>query len=96
MNDILTMLKSLNRPRLLVRAARHGLMEYNRERHLARLIKDTALPGPGQAIMTLMNQETLLEQKRKTGDASYSALRHIEVLIALMAEAKLLAARTSS
>ncbi|AML52716.1 MULTISPECIES: DUF6477 family protein [Falsihalocynthiibacter] len=95
MNDILTMLKMLNRPRLLVRAARHGLSEYNRDRHLPRLIKDARLPGPGQAVITLMSEEQILEEKRKLGDASYSVMLHIEMLVALMGEAKLLAVRTA-
>lgn len=69
MNDILSMLKMLNRPRLLIRAARHGLGEYNRDRHLSRLIEDARLPGPGQAIITLMGEEKNLEEKRKMGDA---------------------------
>ena len=95
MNDILSMLKMLNRPRLLVRAARHGLSEYNRDRHLTRILKDVRLPGPGQAVITLMSEEQILEEKRKLGDASYSVLHHIDVLIALMGEAKLLAVRTA-
>lgn len=95
MNDILSMLKMLNRPRLLVRAARYGLSEYNKDRHLSRLIKDARLPSPGQAVITLMSEEQILEEKRKLGDASYSVMSHIEVLVALMGEAKLLAARTA-
>lgn len=93
MNDILSMLKMLNRPRLLIRAARHGLSEYNRDRHLSRLIKDTCIPSPGQAIITLMGEEKILEDKRKLGDASYSVMKHIEVLVALMGEARLLSSK---
>lgn len=95
MNDILSMLKMLNRPRLLIRAARHGLNEYNRDRHLTRLIKDARLPGPGQAVVTLMGEEKILEEKRKLGDASYSVMKHIEVLVALMGEARLLASKVA-
>ncbi len=97
MQDILTMLKQLNRPRLLIRAARFGQKDYRRERDLRRILKTSAAPaGPGRAIVELIGVETQHEDKRKTGDASYSIARHIEVLIALMAEAKFLEARQSA
>jgi hypothetical protein len=37
-----------------------------------------------------MNEEKQMEAIRTTGDAAYSIARHIEVLIALMAEVRLL------
>jgi len=92
MNDLMTMLKSLHRPRLLVRAARFGLADYSRERDLRRIMKESGLPSPGRALMSLMSEERHLEDKRKTGDAAYSIARHVEILIALMAEARLLRA----
>ena len=90
MTDLLTMLKHLHRPRLLIRAARFGVEDYSRTRDLPRLIKCTGLPGPARAITALMNEEGYLEEKRQTGDADYSIARHIELLIALMGEARLL------
>jgi len=38
MQDIMSMLNALHRPRLLIRAARAGAIEYNRDRHLQRLL----------------------------------------------------------
>lgn len=88
MNDIQSMLQMLHRPKILIRAARHGLVDYNRNRDLRRLLKTDTAPSTGQAIMALLNEEKSLESKRKTGEASYSVMRHIEVLVALMREAQ--------
>ncbi len=88
MTDCRTMLASLRRPRLLMRAARFGLGEYRRERDLRRCV-----PGhtsPEDTVFSLMSVEARLEATRVTGDAGYSIARHIEVLIALLAEAQFL------
>lgn len=92
MKDALTVLRALRRPRLLIRAARLGLTEYRRERDLARLVNSARLPAPAQALARLLDQEERLEETRRAGDASYSISRHVDVLIALMAEARLLPA----
>ena len=94
MIDPLELLQSLRRPRLLVRAARHGLADYNRDRSLRRLLPDQALPGPGQAFEKLAEREALMNETRREGAAAYSAARHIEVLVALMVEARLAVQRT--
>lgn len=83
-------LKPLRRPRLLVRAARLGLIEYNRDRDLKKLIKSNATPNPANAVAALMQQESWLEGCRKSGDGSYSIARHVAVLAALMSELRLL------
>jgi hypothetical protein len=44
---------------------------------------DTILP-------TLLAEEARLEHSRKNGDLTYPVVRHIEVLVALMAEVNLL------
>jgi len=93
MSDPLTVLKALRRPRLLIRAARLGLSDYRRERDLVRLVNSPALPSPAQALHRLLDQEERLEATRRAGDASYSISRHVDVLIALMAEARLLPPR---
>lgn len=89
MTDPVSLLKTLRRPRLLIRAARFGLTEYRRERDLSRLVKGARLPSPVQALNNLMEQEAALEEIRKSGEATYSIARHIEVLVAMMAEARL-------
>ena len=90
MKDITTLLASLRRPRLLIRAARFGLENYNRSRDLKRVIGTTQAPNPSRAIDSLIEKEAQLEATRKQGDATYSVARHVDVLIALMAEARLL------
>ncbi|MES2846422.1 MAG: DUF6477 family protein [Pseudomonadota bacterium] len=88
MTDIRTRTDALRRPRLLIRAARFGLSDYSRDRDLRRLIH--AIPPTEQALPRLMVEEEHLEDTRRAGDAAYSVTRHIEVLIALMAELRLL------
>ena len=90
MIDLSRHIASLRRPRLLIRAARLGVDEYRRERDLTRLMQNTHLPSPERAVSTLLDEEDRLETTRKSGDADYSPLRHVEVLIALIAEARLL------
>ncbi len=86
-----TALNALRRPRLLIRAARFGLTDYNRDRDLKRLMKTSVTPGPAKALDALLAVEAELENTRETGQAAYSVARHIEVLIALMAESRALA-----
>ena len=96
MSDISTLLANLRRPRLLIRAARHGVQDYQRERDLRRLIKANATPSPESALATLFSAEERIEQIRRAGDAGYSIARHVDLLIALMAEARLFQGRASA
>jgi hypothetical protein len=41
-------------------------------------------------VDSLLHEEGRLEENRKRGDAGYSIARHIEVLIALLAESRLI------
>ena len=93
MQDIHTMLASLRRPRLLISAARHGLAHYDRSRVLARIFPGIAVPPPGPAAMKLMELEATHDCARRENDGAYSVARHVEVLIALMGEARLLQER---
>jgi hypothetical protein len=90
MTDINTMLASLRRPSLLIRAARFGLTDYNRTRDLKRVMGTSQGLTPTRVLDGLIEKEARFEETRKKGDAAYSVTRHIEVLIALMAEARLL------
>lgn len=92
MQDILTMLNALQRPRLMMRAARIGAQDYRRAAHLPRLLGYGALPRHGAALMKLMEIEAGMEDQRTGGDASYSLVRHLDVLIAMVAEARVLKA----
>lgn len=86
MTDFRTLLATLSRPRLLVRAARLGIEDYRRDRDLRRLTDQTR---PESALPHLLEKEAVMEATRMAGDASYSVARHVELLIALMAEARL-------
>lgn len=88
MTDFRTKLAELRRPQLLIRAARFGLADYRRDRDLRRLLD--AQPTPDRAVRRLLCEEEALEATRRTGAAGYSVSRHIEILIALMAEVRLL------
>ena len=90
MNDPTGILAKLKRPRMLVRAARFGQDEYQRERDLARLLKCVVLPDPERSVDDLLEQEQQMEATRKAGDAGYSIACHVDLLIALMGEAQLL------
>ena len=92
MQDILTMLSKLHRPRLMMRAARIGAEDYRRARHLPRLLGYGSLPRPAAAVMKLVEMEAALEDLRAGSDASYDMVRHLDVLIALVAEARVLKA----
>lgn len=90
MSDISTILANLRRPRLLIRAARHGLQDYRRDRDLRRLIDATTPPSPETALAKLFDAEERAEETRRSGDAGYSIAQHVDLLIAMLAEARLL------
>lgn len=93
MTDLLSLLRDLRRPRLLIRAAQFGMAEYRRERDLGRIVRAAQAPGPERALGLLINEERRLETIRQEGCATYSFARHIEVLAAMLAEARLIPRR---
>jgi Family of unknown function (DUF6477) len=90
MTDFRTLLADLRRPRLLIRAARFGVVDYRRDRDLRRLINASPRATPETALPQLFSAEEQLEKTRRAGDATYSISQHIELLIAMIAEARLL------
>lgn len=88
MTDFELILATLRRPRLLIRAAHHGLADYNRNRDLRRLLSGQA-PGPREAVARLIDEERVLEDARQEGGATYSVARHVDVMIAILAEMRL-------
>lgn len=90
MSNIEDALSALRRPRLLIKAARLGLDCYNRRSALRRLLPDGHVPTPSKALECLIKAEAEVNHERENGAASYSAMRHIELLAAMMAEARLL------
>lgn len=90
MQDVLSMLQHLQRPKLMMRAARIGAEDYRRTAHLPRLLGYGSLPRHSAALIKLMQIEAELEESRIQNDASYSLVRHVDVLIALVGEARVL------
>lgn len=80
----------LRRPRLLIRAARFGLMDFRRERDLRRILGEGMVPTGAVTMGRLLDLEEMLDEMRRTGNAAYRPARHVEVLIAVMAEARLM------
>lgn len=96
MKDILGLVDGLKRPRLLIRTARLGAEDYKRETHLQRLLGYGRLPRTGDALFQLLEQETAVNEQRKSGDAGYSLTRHLDLLIAMVGEARILRASQQS
>jgi len=92
MTDLLTLLDRRRRPPLLIRAARIGVTDYRRETALRRHLNGARPPGHDAALGALMEIEEEQEQARRTRAAGYSPARHVDVLIAVMGEARLLRA----
>lgn len=90
MPNLDAVLSTLRRPKILVRAARHGLSDYDRKRDLARLTGQSPRSSTPTIVENLVAQEEQLEEVRTSGDATYRVARHIELLVALMAECRLL------
>lgn len=89
MTDLSHVLTALRRPKILIRAARAGVVDYRRDRDLKRLLR-TGKPASGErALGTLIAEEGRLEANRTSGEATYSIQRHVAVLTALIAEARM-------
>lgn len=92
MQDIISMLHALRRPPLLMRAARIGAEDYRRDVHLPRLLGYGVLPRHGAALLKLIEIEGDLNAMRTSGNSSYSLIRHVDLLIAMLGEARVLRA----
>ena len=92
MNDLLTKLDTLKRPRLLIRAARIGIDEYRRDVHLRRHLGHGPLPRSGAALARLVELESGVNQQRRERQAGYSSVQHVDLLIAMMGEARIVRA----
>lgn len=90
-SSLLFAIAALRRPRLLIRAARAGQMDYNRSRDLRGLI-DSACQSRAESLLSaLLDEEARLDSARRQGAADYNVMRHVAVTIALMAEARIYA-----
>ena len=92
MQDVISMLHALRRPPLLMRAARIGAEDYRREVHLPRILGYGVLPRHGAALLKLIELEGNLNDQRVNGNTSYSLFKHVDLLIAMLGEARVLRA----
>lgn len=93
--SILDALQRERRPRLLLQAARAGLASYRRDSDLRRVLRLPAAPRPGaQTVAALLELEQSIEARRRrrldTAGEPWRPARHVEVMIALMAESRLM------
>ncbi len=93
MQDLLTQLAQIRRPRLLIRTARIAAQDYRRETLLPRILGYGVLPRTGLALIKLMALERELNEQRTSGDAGYSIATHVEILTAVMGESAMLRAQ---
>ena len=96
MQDIHTRLAALQRPRLMMRAARIGARDYRRLAHLPRLLGYGVLPRHTEALLRLLDMEAEQENLRAAADAGHSLMRQIDLLIAIVGEARDLRAAQGS
>lgn len=89
-------LMRLRRPRGLIGAARIGMAGYDRRRALPRLLRQPDLPGPRAALARLLALEAECETARREGRADHDVLRHLDLMIAALAEGRALALAEAS
>ena len=79
-----TQLNTLQRPKLLIRAARAGMLGFKMERDLRGIKSVSESMDPQQMFDLLLQQEHHLNEERVACDATYNVRKHIRVLTALM------------
>ena len=88
MQDLVSRLKTLSRPRLLSRAARIGATGYSRHRDLRRILGPVLPVRHGLILVRLLDIEAEQDAARVARNPGYSLVRHVEVLIAIAAESR--------
>ena len=96
MSTVVSEIDTILRPQLLVGAARCGLTHYHRANDLPRILGRTSAPPPGRALDVLVQEEAEMDGARRRGPAAYAITDHIEVLTALLAEARIAQGRPRS
>lgn len=96
MQDLIGMITTLRRPRLLNEAAQYGARRYCRGAMLARLLGVQDPPRHGVAILRLLELEDEANTLRRENAPDYAARHHLDLMIALLGEARLMAAGPST
>ena len=90
MTNLKNALEGIHRPKTLMRAAKSALGNYDRSTGLQRLLGKSDKIRPEDALRELLPLEQDCETRRQTGRVAYSVARHLEVMVAIIAEASLL------
>jgi len=88
MQEIQTQVRQLNRPSLLVQAARFGVDHFRPSRDLAQLIPGGESDRAGAVLMALLEAEREANHDRLAKDPLYSLVHHIDLLTAIMVTAR--------
>ena len=86
-------LQRLNRPKILVQAARHGVTTYERKPHLLHLFGWQKPKSLSALLDTLFEKEAELKKMRRLNDDEYQIQDHIDIITSLIAEATQATAR---
>lgn len=86
MQKYIVRLSKLRRPRLLMRAARIGAQEFQRQSQLPRILRNKNLTDEEQVVSELIDIECEIEERRVSGNLDYSISQHVDILTALLAE----------
>ena len=86
-------LQRLNRPKILVTGARHGVTTYDRNPHLIHLFSWQKPDNVSALLESLFKKEDELYKIRRLNDAAYQIQDQIAILTALIAEATQATAR---
>ena len=84
MHNSQSRLNTLQRPKLLIRAARSAIGEFRWGRDLSMAKNGNSSLNPHQLFETLLEDERRQNDARLECDATYNVRKHIRVLTALM------------
>ncbi|MBL4873884.1 MAG: hypothetical protein JKY41_10955 [Rhodobacteraceae bacterium] len=84
MNQSQAQLNTIQRPKLLIRAARSAVGEFRWGRDLRMAKEGSESKSQQQLFNSLMEEELRLNDERIEGDAAYNVRKHIRTLTALM------------
>ena len=86
-------LQRLNRPKILLQAARHGVTTYERKSHLLHLFGGQKPKSLSALLDSLFEKGAEFNKMRRLNAAAYQIQDHIAILTALIAEATQATAR---